>query len=100
MAGKLTSHGIKEFLDLKGIKCNSRTFFKNVYGLSYNCTLQLFNEITNEDCEESYDWMIRFYDGDEVTIIDNNEFFGSPMTKEELFAIIETEYLKGKLERL
>lgn len=103
MAGKVTSHDIKEFLDSRGLSSNGRAFFKNVYRLSYNCTLQLFHE-NNTDSEywkdDSYDWMIRFCDDNEVTIIDNNEFFDSLMTKEELFYVIETEWLKGKLERL
>lgn len=101
MAGLLTSHDIKEFLDLKGIKCSdSWTFLKNVYVLSYNCVLRLYNESRNEDCEEPYDWAIRISDGHRVTFIDNNEFFQLPMKKEELFDIIETEWLKGKLEML
>ena len=100
MAGKLTSHDIQEFLDSRGIKCSDKAFIRDVYGLSYNCTLQLFNEINTEYWKDGYDWMIRISDGDNVTIIDNNEFFHLPMTKEDLFGIIETEWLKGKLERL
>lgn len=98
MAGKLTSHDIKEFLDSRGIKCSDKAFIKDVYVLSYNCVLKLFNESTNDDCEEPYDWAIRISDG--LTIIDNNEFFHLPMTKEELFNVIEIEWLKGKMERL
>ena len=100
MAGKLISHEIKEFLDLKGIKCSENAFIKNIYVLSYNCVLKLFNESTDDDCEEPYDWVIRISDCYGTTIIDDNEFFHLPMTKEELFVIIETEWIKGQLERL
>jgi hypothetical protein len=83
MAGKLTSHDIKEFLDLKGIKCGDVASFKNIYRLSYNCTLQIFNESTIDDCEEPHDWAIRTSYGDIITIIDDNEFFHLPMTEED-----------------